>query len=87
MEKPALDLLKLRSNYLKLVEYEGGCYVVMDDPCRHLQGDRSCGVYGDRPVFCRRFPGASDAGLLECVLPGCTVRWVEAEDCFAGVNK
>ncbi len=30
--------------------------------CRHLQPDNSCGIYEDRPLFCKKYP--SEATLL-----------------------
>jgi uncharacterized protein len=30
--------------------------------CRHLQADKTCGIYDQRPDFCRRYP--SEQGLL-----------------------
>jgi uncharacterized protein len=39
--------------------------------CRHLQADNSCGIYDDRPLFCKKYP--SEATLLfgGSLAPGC----------------
>ena len=41
-----------------LEEEEGG----LSFSCKHLQADNTCGIYEQRPDFCRRYP--SELGLL-----------------------
>lgn len=65
------DKLKLRhDDYKHFTPMEETAQGVMFR-CSHLQPDNRCGIYDDRPMFCRKYP-TEDTLLMGGVLaPGC----------------
>lgn len=39
--------------------------------CRHLQPDNSCGIYEDRPRFCKKYPSEDTLLMGGSLAPGC----------------
>ena len=40
---------------IRLYKDEGSWYLLIDNPCTHIQPDGRCGIYAQRPQICREY--------------------------------
>ncbi len=64
------DLKKRHEDYrhfLPIEETEQG----IKFRCKHLQEDKSCGIYDDRPMFCKKYPSETTLLMGGSLAPQC----------------